>query len=143
MQNGSPETINLFVYGTLLRGFPKSSFLQQPYRAEFAGEGRVRGYLYDAGSFPAFVPDESGPEVVGEIYRITDPDLVLDTLDTIEGYNTTHPERSLYVRKEIPAICDGKELQVMVYVYNLPVQNLPRIEFGDYRRYVRESDDSR
>ncbi len=146
MQTEENSAINLFVYGTLLRGFANSSFLQQPFRARFIGEGTVRGYLYDAGSFPAFIPaaaeQSDAPQVAGEIYRIDDPDLVLETLDTIEGYNTSNPERSLYIRKQVMAECAGEKLPVMVYVYNLPVDGLPRIESGDYRQYVRSLRDT-
>lgn len=133
----------LFVYGTLMRGFENAKFLQAPEKARFLGRGKARGLLYDVGEFPAFIPVEAGGTeneawVYGEIYRAEDPESLLGTLDVIEGVNHFYPERSLFVRKKLPAMIDKEEQTVWIYVYNQPVQGLPVIPHGDYRRFAKE-----
>ncbi|KAA3659533.1 MAG: gamma-glutamylcyclotransferase [Calditrichaeota bacterium] len=131
----------LFVYGTLLKGMPRSAFLYQSNRAEFVGEATIQARLYDTGSFPAAVipePDNIKPGDVlhGEVYLLHEPWTVLSTLDTIEGYNAIHPQRSLFQRTTCQAHNGEQSREVQVYIYNQSIDGLKCIESGSYREYV-------
>lgn len=135
----------LFVYGTLMQGFENAPFLQDPARARYLGNGSMQGVLYDVGAFPAFLPEQKHADnapgwVHGEIYQIEDPEIVLATLDVIEGVNDRYPERSLFVRKCLPVRLGDHEKLAWVYVYNQPVDELLRIQTGDYREYVKQKE---
>ncbi len=136
------ETVDLlFVYGTLMRGGVNERFLASPERARFVEEARVRGQLYDIGEFPALVTDV-GPEaeeswVYGEIYALEDADILLKTLDVIEGVNEAYPERSLFRRERLKAFSASGEKMVWAYIYNQPLHHFPRIPSGNYREYLK------
>ena len=70
----------VFVYGTLRRGGSNDFRMAQ---ARFVAKGTVRGRLYRIDWYPGFVADESGDEVVGEVYE-TDAE-TLAALDEFEG----------------------------------------------------------
>ncbi|MDQ7052104.1 MAG: gamma-glutamylcyclotransferase family protein [candidate division KSB1 bacterium] len=134
------EVSLLFVYGTLMRGGANERFLASPDRAQFVEEARVRGKLYDIGEFPALVPaedDEPESWVYGEIYALETPDILLKTLDVIEGVNEAYPERSLFKRICLTAYSDSGEKTVWAYVYNQPLHHFPRIPSGNYREYLK------
>ena len=134
------EVSLLFVYGTLMRGGANERFLASPDRARFVEEARVRGQLYDIGEFPALVPaedDEPESWVYGEIYALENPDILLKTLDVIEGVNEAYPERSLFRRICLTAYSDSGEKTVWAYVYNQPLHHFPRIPSGNYREYLK------
>lgn len=142
----------LFVYGTLMRGFENAKFLASPEKASFVCECTVPGLLYDAGSFPAFVPLDMAPAgysgssdslVAGEIYHLEAPEAVLETLDIVEGYNRQYLDRSLFKRTVIEAEFENETRKVWIYVYNQPVQRLPLIESGDYRAFRKMLDEKR
>lgn len=75
--------------------------------------------------------------VSGEVYRLIEPESVLATLDVIEGVNHQYPERSLFRRECRPGFVQDREQWMWVYVYNQPVDGLPRIVSGDYRGHRR------
>lgn len=63
------EKITIFVYGTLQRGGSNDINRFDP-APEWVGHGCLRGRLFDLGHCPAFILDEKGHLVWGEIYRI-------------------------------------------------------------------------
>src|SRR6266850_998554 len=71
----------LFVYGTLMRGFPLHALLER--RATYLGEATTPGLLLDLGSYPAALKSATG-KIRGEVYRLTDPGL-WRALDSAEG----------------------------------------------------------
>lgn len=73
----------LFVYGTLRRGQPLHHELVTA-RAEFVGEARMRGRLYDLGRYPGALAE--GEQVIaGELYRLSEPPAAFRRLDAVEG----------------------------------------------------------
>src|SRR2546425_1185234 len=71
----------LFVYGTLMRGFPLHPLLEG--QAEYLGEAATPGLLFDLGRYPAALKSATG-EIRGEIYRLLDP-AFWRVLDSAEG----------------------------------------------------------
>ena len=76
--------------------------------------------------------------VWGEIHRMLDPESVLSTLDEIEGFSILEPDKSLYIREEIPVMFeDGRVENAWVYFYNAPLGRAERIDSGDYLEHLR------
>lgn len=115
----------LFVYGTLLSGFPLHGLLAG--RAEYVGAGAVSGRLIDLGAYPAAVRD-SGGTVAGEVYRVTDPSLWI-ALDSAEG-----PQ---YHREQVSVrTAQGRAATAFIYWYRGPLDRGIPIPGGDYRAHA-------
>ena len=137
----SNNKIRIFVYGTLRRGFGLNPFLKTGY---CKGEGFVYGTMYNLGSFPGVILDETKTKkVVGEIYFIDRE--TLDKLDHIEGYIPDEPEHSLYIRKPVIVLDSNNEEEFgYIYEYNQrsEIKQLRIIESGDWaveEKELRES----
>ena len=115
----------LFVYGTLMSGFPLHKLLQG--RAEHVGAGEVSGRLLDLGAYPAAVRGADGA-VTGEVYRVTDPSLWI-ALDSAEG-----PQ---YHREEVSVrTAQGQSATAFIYWYTGPLDRGVPIPDGDYRAHA-------
>jgi gamma-glutamylcyclotransferase (GGCT)/AIG2-like uncharacterized protein YtfP len=127
----------VFFYGTLMSGF------QRPGRARLdrvltpVGRGWIHAALFDLGIYPAAVP-ASDSRVWGEVHHMLDTDSVLATLDEIEGFSLSEPDKSLYLREEIPVMFDdGRVANAWVYFYNAPLGRAERINSGDYLEHLK------
>jgi len=115
----------LFVYGTLMRGFPLHALLEG--RAERLGDGEIPGRLLDLGRYPAALPGE-GSRIRGEVYRLRDPAL-WRVLDSAEG--------SQYHRGEVGVrMAGGRRLTAYIYWYVGPLSRGVPIPGGDYRAHL-------
>ena len=115
----------LFVYGTLMRGYPLHALLEG--RSALVGEGVVPGLLFDLGRYPAALPGE-GASIRGEVYRLDDAAL-WRTLDSAEG--------SRYHRGEVGVrMAGGGQVTACVYWYVGPLDRAVPIPGGDYRAHV-------
>jgi len=114
----------LFVYGTLMRGFPLHALLDG--RARAVGAGEVSGLLFDLGRYPAALRDGGGV-IRGEVYRLEDPSLWL-ALDSAEG--------SQYHRGEVGVrLAGGGQVTACIYWYVGPLGRAVPIPGGDYRAH--------
>lgn len=103
---------SLLVYGTLRRMNPDAEIV------------KVKGKMFNCGSFPAVILDEnSETEIVCE--RIIIDDRQLERFDAYEGYDRDNPRRSHYIRRTL----DNGDF---IYEYNRNTQHLPEIEGGDW-----------
>lgn len=91
-------------------------------------------------TYPVLIEDETSPaSIAGTCFEMR-PDFTeadLKYLDAYEDYFEGEPERSLYLRKALPAkLNTGASLTAWVYVYNaaLPenAEPIPSGDFGDY-----------
>jgi gamma-glutamylcyclotransferase (GGCT)/AIG2-like uncharacterized protein YtfP len=115
----------LFVYGTLMRGFPPHHVLARG--ARFVGRGTVSARLFDLGPYPAAIPATDGA-ARGEVYRVTDV-ARWRALDSAEG-----PQ---YHRGETTARLDtGEQIAVQIYWYRGPLGQAVAIPHGDYRGHA-------
>ena len=123
---------NVFVYGSLLRGFGNHRLLLNSPYVEFVDEDSIKGSLYDCGYFPFVRHDNDGGNVVGEVYEV---DInTLRNLDRLEGYTEGYEDDNLYNRK---VITTNKGLEVFYYegADFLLSGSSPKIESGDWREY--------
>jgi gamma-glutamylcyclotransferase (GGCT)/AIG2-like uncharacterized protein YtfP len=67
-----------------------------------------------------------------------DTDSVLSTLDEIEGFSISEPDKSLYIREEIPVTFEDVRVgSAWVYFYNAPLGRAERIDSGDYLEHLK------
>jgi gamma-glutamylcyclotransferase (GGCT)/AIG2-like uncharacterized protein YtfP len=126
-----------FFYGTLMTGFDRRHRLGMDAKMAFKGRGWIRAALFDLGLYPAAVPASDG-RVWGEVFELADAAMVLAALDEIEGYRSSDPDTSLYVRQRVPVhLDDGSEADAWAYFYNAPLGHAPRIDSGDYLSYLK------
>jgi gamma-glutamylcyclotransferase (GGCT)/AIG2-like uncharacterized protein YtfP len=125
---------NLFIYGTLLdSGNSYATYLKQ--HCPSLQQGKFKGRLYDMGEYPGAVINTSCNQYVyGRIYQMDDPDKILKFIDDYEGFGDDQEQPNLFLRVlTIIETTDGL-VECWVYVYNLPVDGLLRIESGRYKQ---------
>ena len=126
----------LFVYGTLRTdvGHPMHRVLIAS--AGLAGQATYRGRLYDLGRYPAAVPDNTGRwHILGELYRMREPEPLLHALDEYEGCAPGDPEPRQYRRELQPVLTQsGESVAAWMYLYNRPLRAARQFFSGDYLR---------
>jgi len=126
----------VFFYGTLMTPFDRPGRRRVEQFLSYVGRGTIAGALFDLGIYPAAVPAADG-RVWGEVYAMTHPVVVLQSLDEIEGFRMDEPESSLYMRVETPVTLeDGRAVLAWAYFYNAPLGRAERIESGDYLEHL-------
>jgi gamma-glutamylcyclotransferase (GGCT)/AIG2-like uncharacterized protein YtfP len=124
----------LFVYGTLMRGFdhPMAQLLSRS--ADFFGSARCRGRLYLVKHYPGLVLSDDADDVVfGELFRLRQPAELLREFDMYEACGEGFAEPTEYLRQRLAVTADdGAISEAWTYVYNWPVDGLPRIASGRF-----------
>ena len=122
----------VFVYGTLRRGSARAMSIRFP-NSQFVADAKVSGSLYDLGSYPGLLLNESNSLVVGEVYEVDDE--VLNELDDIEA-------SSYYSRRQVE-ISLGTQLKVCwIYEPNPESYSLNTlIPSGDWIEYAKTKTD--
>ena len=140
----------LFCYGTLLRDAAPQSVSGLCRRLPRLASASVAGCLYDLGSYPGLVLSrdcddddvDAQPAVArGEIVVVQSSSDWL-RLDSYEGVDHAHPERSLYNRVRTTATTDaGERVECWVYVYNRDVKQAAKIDSGCWRTYLADGEE--
>lgn len=127
---------NLFVYGLLMSGFDNEAASTLHRASEIVQPARIRGILYDLGSYPAAVYSPSHTDYIhGEIIRIK-PDLLTDILgllDRFEGIDPLSLSGPEYMRSVIPIEVDTATEHAWCYLYNGNSTAHKVILSGNYR----------
>jgi gamma-glutamylcyclotransferase (GGCT)/AIG2-like uncharacterized protein YtfP len=122
------KTVKVFVYGTLkMSGHFARQFDKYRLHSEPA---KVKGQIWDLGSYPGMTPHEVF-HVSGQLHTYSDPVLVMDKMDMIEGvYNNT--AKDLFYRERVLVTSlDGKrEDEAWAYFFNGNVYNRTEITTG-------------
>lgn len=138
----------LFVYGTLrpqLLHLVSSPGVQQLVdRLARLGRATIEGKIYDLGTFPGLVllaeppADTEGcsgppPLVIGDLLSVDG-----EALATLDNYEECTGASPLYRRDQVHAVCqdDGRTVRAWTYVFCGDLGAAPRIEGGDYARYL-------
>jgi gamma-glutamylcyclotransferase (GGCT)/AIG2-like uncharacterized protein YtfP len=127
----------VFFYGTLMAGFDRRRGAGIDDKLTYVGRGSIGAALFDLGIYPAAVP---APDALvwGEVYEMSEKDVVLAALDEIEGCRPNDPDRSLYSRSTADVtLPDGTQARAWVYFYNAPLGQAPQIPSGDYLQHVK------
>jgi gamma-glutamylcyclotransferase (GGCT)/AIG2-like uncharacterized protein YtfP len=117
---------HLFVYGTLRSEVPNewSRFLAA--RAELLGPAKMRGVLFDLGTFPGMIASADAPGfVIGEAFKLNEPSDTSSELDRYEGDD--------FERRIVSVtLDDGREMEAWAYLYKRDMSDKPPIDSGDY-----------
>jgi gamma-glutamylcyclotransferase (GGCT)/AIG2-like uncharacterized protein YtfP len=131
----------LFVYGSLRSGFRSPVYEYISRFFHFLGEAKVKGKLYDLGSYPAGIPANDESLIVGELYEVNEENefsWAIGQLDDYEGVNVESDEVKLY-RREITEIYINNEVtNAWIYWYNGDVRGKPMITSGDLMQYLEQ-----
>ncbi|CCE05105.1 conserved hypothetical protein [Bradyrhizobium sp. STM 3843] len=124
----------LFVYGSLMRGFDHPMARLLAANADFLGDAWCRGRLYLAQDYPGLVISDDANEIVhGELYRLRQALALLRELDMYEACGEGFAEPTEYVRRLLRVqLADGSACDAWTYLYNWPVEKLPRISTGRF-----------
>ena len=133
----------LFVYGTLRSEFATPMYQFLVRHADFFDHGYFQGRLYEIDGYPGLVPSENTGELVyGEVYLLKNSEKIFKLIDNYEGLNPRWPEPHEYKRKQVEvSLIRGKKIMTWIYIYDLPVIDLYRIESGDYAIYINSKND--
>lgn len=121
-----------FVYGTLKEGRPLDRKMFADLRTSVK-PAKIKGSIFSLGPYPTIKLDGKGM-VVGEVHTFPADkiDDVRRTMDGIEGYNATAPDRGLYNRHVVEATLEenGKSVKAYAYEYNGSVDPKRRLDDG-------------
>lgn len=132
------EDIFVFVYGTLKRGGSNHRYLDVE-GSEFIEEATIAAGAFKLLSinnqYPALVFDKDGPEIHGELYKVTR--LVLNTINILEGYNETRENNLFDLHSYF--ISEGKKAFIYVagnrllnVINQSPKEAFPEIPSGNW-----------
>lgn len=126
----------LFVYGTLRRDAAGKTHPLLAGCTHFLAEARYHGRLYRIADYPGVVPSDSPRDhVLGEVYTLEAPRMLLSRLDAYEGCGPRFPPPTEYVRRiQEVRLGDGTVLRAWIYLYNRSTSGLHRIKSGDFLR---------
>lgn len=130
----STEPVYLFVYGTLRRAAGHTAHGLLESAAKRSGRARMSGRLYEIDGYPGAVFSEAeGGQVVGELYRLMKPAVVLVTLDDYEETGEQYPPPQEYRRCRVTVEREGgTEVVAWCYLYNRPTAGLRLIPDGNW-----------
>ena len=125
---------NLFVYGTLRRGFPNQFARLLAEQETWLGRARMPGRLYRFDRYPGMTLSSAPEEwVTGEVFCLQDPARTLTILDDYEQCGPNNPLPHEYLRVTATAWLEtGPKVSAWVYLYNWPTTEEQRILSGDW-----------
>ena len=135
----NPGVYQLFVYGSLRSGFRSPAYEYISRYFDLVGEAKVKGQLFDLGSYPGAKPTGENKFILGELYKISNENefaWAIGQLDDYEGVNVAFDEVQLYRREIAEVYIDDKTTHAWMYWYNGIVNDKPVIESGDVLQYM-------
>ena len=137
----SPEVYQLFVYGSLRKGFRSPAYEYVSRYFSLIGDAKVKGELFDLGNYPAAKPTDKNKFIIGELYRIRNENefsWALGQLDDYEGISGGFNEEQLYQREIAEVHFDNKITHAWIYWYTGDVTGKPVIESGDVLQHMAQ-----
>jgi gamma-glutamylcyclotransferase (GGCT)/AIG2-like uncharacterized protein YtfP len=137
----NPGIYQLFVYGSLRSGFhsPVYEYISRFFK--FIGEAKVRGKLFDMGSYPAGIPTNDHQLITGELYQAKNEhefSWAIGQLDDYEGVSVEADEVQLYRREIAEVHFNGQVTHAWIYWYNGDISGRPLISSGDLMQYLTD-----
>lgn len=135
----NPGVYQLFVYGSLRSGFHSPVYEYISRFFHFAGNAKVRGKLFDMGSYPAGLPTNESSFIIGELYMANNPgefSWAIGQLDDYEGVAVEPDEVQLYRREITEVYSNGQMTHAWIYWYNGDVSGRPVIASGDMMEFL-------
>ncbi|SRR6266404_7033451 len=136
-----PGIYQLFVYGSLRSGFKSPAYEYISRFFSFVADAKVRGKLFDLGSYPAGVSATGESFIIGELYTIKhEPEFAwaIGQLDDYEGVSVESDEIQLYKRELVDVYLDDSIMPAWIYWFLGNVEGKPLIESGDMIQYLQQ-----
>jgi gamma-glutamylcyclotransferase (GGCT)/AIG2-like uncharacterized protein YtfP len=133
-----PRIYHLFVYGSLRSGFQSPVYEYISRFFKFIGLAKVKGKLYDLGTYPAGVSTEEDCFIMGELYQAKNEhefSWAIGQLDDYEGVDVEFDEVQLYRRCATEVFINDATTQAWIYWYNGDIAGKPEITSGDMLEY--------
>jgi len=137
----NPGVYKLFVYGSLRSGFKSHAYEYISRFFSLVDNARVKGKLFDLGTYAAGVPTNDESFIVGELYTIKHENefsWAIGQLDDYEGVSVESDEMQLYKRELVEVILTDDTTSAWIYWYVGSVEGKPVIESGDMIQYVQQ-----
>lgn len=129
----------LFVYGSLRSGFQSPAYEYISRYFSLVGNARVRGKLFDLGTYPAGIKTNDNTFIVGELYTIKNENefaWAIGQLDDYEGV-TVEPDEVQEYRREITEVHFNNSItHAWIYWYHGDVSGKTLIQSGDMIEYM-------
>lgn len=125
---------NLFVYGSLRRGFKHVAYEYISRYFRFIDEAKTRGFLYDLGEYPAAIAASEEAFITGELYEIINDEDFSQAFEQLDAYEGVHGEEgglALYKRGLTEIIYNNTTVKAWIYWYNRDLQDSIWIPSGD------------
>ena len=137
----TPGICNLFVYGSLRRGFKSPAYEYISRFFSFVDNGKVKGKLFDLGTYPAGVASVEESFIIGELYTIrnqTEFAWAIGQLDDYEGVAVEPDEVQLYKRALTDVFVANGTTPAWIYWYVGNVEGKSLIQSGDMIQYLQQ-----
>jgi len=137
----NPGVYHLFVYGSLRSGFQSAAYEYISRYFVLKGNAKVKGSLYDLGSFPAAKPTNENAFIIGELYELKHDNefsWAFGQLDDYEGVNVAYDEVQMYYRAITDVYFNDQIIPSWIYWFNGDVSNKPLIASGDMIEYLQQ-----
>jgi gamma-glutamylcyclotransferase (GGCT)/AIG2-like uncharacterized protein YtfP len=106
-----------------------------------AGAAKVKGKLFDMGSYPAATPANDESFITGELYHIINPgefSWAIGQLDDYEGISAEAGDQPLYYRAITDVYMNSEIIPAWIYWFNGDVASRPLIASGDVMEYLNQ-----
>ncbi len=135
----NPGVYQLFVYGSLRKGFhsPVYEYISRFFK--YIGEAKVRDKLFDMGSYPAGISTNDTTFIIGELYQAKNEhefSWAIGQLDDYEGVSVEADEVQLYRREIAEVHLNNQVTHAWIYWYNGDVSGRTVITSGDMLEYL-------
>lgn len=124
----------IFVYGSLRSGFQNPAYGYISKHFTLVSQAKVKGKLFDMGSYPVAVPTHDDTYIIGELYQHNKPadfSWAIGQLDDYEGVTPDEDDVQLYTREKTTAYYDDKTIDAWIYWYTGATDGQPIIPSGD------------
>jgi gamma-glutamylcyclotransferase (GGCT)/AIG2-like uncharacterized protein YtfP len=125
----------------LRSGFNHPAYAYISNHFSLVGSAKVKGKLYDLGSYPAALPTKDEYYILGELYRLKEEQefsWAIAQIDDYEGVNPEPGETALYIRKTATVYINDQATSAWIYWYNNDVSGKPLIASGDVLEYLQQ-----
>ncbi len=120
----------LFVYGTLRKNYELKLKEKIAKELEYIGRAKVEATLYDLGSYPGAIKETEKSEVIGDVFKVNNPEKVFGILDEYEGNEFKREKEQVKLRS-------GKSVDAWIYWYNKKPEGKQKIHYKDYLNYLK------
>ena len=110
---------NIFVYGTLKRGWGNHYLIQDQEYVSNATTVDHSFQMYSLGGFPGVVSGDK--QITGELYKVND--LAFKYCDQLEGHPNFYERKKVHVED-----ADGNIVSAWIYIYKGNTENLEPID---------------